>query len=175
MSNDVKQLFRNIRLLALDCDGVLTDGGVYVLEDGTEFRRFDIKDGLGLKRVMERGIEVAIISNSTSTAVAHRAGRLGIKHVRLGVENKLAALQELCSQLNLSLSQVAYIGDDLTDVPVLNAVGLPCAPADAVEEVRYAALYVTRQQGGHGAIREVVDWILELQGNNSTINKRTSE
>lgn len=157
MSNDIKQLITNIRLLALDCDGVLTDGGVYVLEDGTEFRRFDIKDGLGIKRVMEHGIEVAIISNSISTAVAHRAARLGIKHVCLGIENKLGVLQELCSQLNLTLDQVAYIGDDLTDVPVLNAVGFPCAPADAVEEARYAALYVARHPGGHGAVREICE------------------
>lgn len=163
MSNDVKQLFRNIRLLALDCDGVLTDGGVYVLEDGTEFRRFDIKDGLGLKRVMERGIEVAIISNSTSTAVAHRVARLGIKHSLLGVENKLATLQELCSQLNLSLDKVAYIGDDLTDVSVLTAVGLPCAPADAVEEARYAALYVARRPGGYGAVREIAELLKEVK------------
>jgi len=161
MSNDVKQLIQNIRLLALDSDGVLTDGGVYVLEDGTEFRRFDIKDGLALKRLLACGIQVAIISTSIATPVAHRAASLGITHVYLGVENKLETVQNLCVESGLSLDQVAYVGDDLTDLPVLSAVGFPCAPADAVEEVRFSALYVTSQLGGHGAVREVCDLLIQ--------------
>lgn len=160
MSNDVKQLIQNVRLLALDSDGVLTDGGVYVLEDGTEFRRFDIKDGLALKRLLACGIPVAIISTSIATPVVHRAASLGITHVYLGVENKLEALQNLCVELGLSLDQVAYMGDDLTDLPVLKAVGFPCAPADAIEEVKRAALYVAGHQSGHGAIREFGELLL---------------
>lgn len=155
MSNDVQQLIQNIRLLALDSDGVLTDGGVYMLEDGTEFRRFDIKDGLALKRLMACGIQVAIISTSIATPVAHRAARLGITHIFLGVEDKLETLQRLCAELGLTLDQVAYMGDDLTDLPVLNAVGFPCAPSDAVAEVRCSALHVTSALGGRGAVREV--------------------
>ena len=95
MNDDLRERIKNIRLLALDVDGVLTDGGVYVLEDGTEFRRFDIKDGLGLKRVMEAGIEVAIISASDARPVVHRAERLGIRHVYLGVEDKFSRPQRI--------------------------------------------------------------------------------
>lgn len=146
-----------IRLLALDCDGVLTDGGVYVFDDGAEFRRFNIKDGLGLQRVMAAGIGVAIISSSVSTAVLHRAARLGIGEVHVGVKDKLALLDSLCQRLIIDPAQVAYIGDDLPDLAPMRRVGLPCAPADAVEAVRTAALFVTPSAGGHGAVRDVCD------------------
>lgn len=160
MSNDVKQLIQNIRLLALDSDGVLTDGGVYVLEDGTEFRRFDIKDGLGLKRLLNSGIQVAIISASNANSIVHRAEHLGISHVFLGIEDKLETLRKLCTELGLSFEQVAYMGDDLTDLPVLGAVGFSCAPADAADEVRFSVLHVTCHAGGHSAVREICDLIV---------------
>lgn len=160
MNDDIRERIRNIRLLALDVDGVLTDGGVYVLEDGTEFRRFDIKDGLGLKRVMEAGIEVAIISASDAGSVLHRAERLGIRYVYLGVEGKLRTLIQLCQDLDIGLDQVAYMGDDLPDLPVLQAVGLPCAPADAVTEIREEVLVRTSSIGGHGAVREFCDILM---------------
>lgn len=149
-----------IKLLALDADGVLTDGGVYVFEDGRQFRRFDIKDGLGLKRVMEAGIHVAIISGSAVQAVAQRAQQLGIKEIHLGVEDKLAKLQTICHRYDVCMTEVAYMGDDLTDIEVLNAVGFSCAPADAARQVQQVSKYVTNAKGGHSAVRELCDKLL---------------
>jgi 3-deoxy-D-manno-octulosonate 8-phosphate phosphatase (KDO 8-P phosphatase) len=106
-----------IKLLALDSDGVLTDGGVYVSDEGTEYRRFSIKDGLGLRRLMQEGIHVAIVSSAAGGAVEHRARRLNIKEVHCGVEDKLRALTEICKRYEVTFEEVAFIGDDVTDVP----------------------------------------------------------
>ena len=151
---------RRIRLLALDLDGVLTDGGLYYTDSGEELRKFNVKDGLGLKMAMERGIEVAIITSSISPAIGHRAARLGIRHVFLGTWDKLAAVTALCAQLEIELAETAYVSDDVNDLPVLAAVGLPIAVADAVAAVRRAALLVTKAAGGKGAVREVCDLLL---------------
>jgi 3-deoxy-D-manno-octulosonate 8-phosphate phosphatase (KDO 8-P phosphatase) len=144
-------------LLALDSDGVLTDGGVYVAEDGHEFRRFDIKDGLGLKRVMQAGLQVAIISSASCEAVRLRASGLGIESVYLGVEDKLLCLQQICRQLEIGLDEVAYMGDDLPDLPVLSAVGYPTAPANAIDEVKTVSKFISSKPGGAGAVREICD------------------
>ena len=159
-----KKKLAEIKLLALDADGVLTDGGVYIFEDGRQFRRFDIKDGLGLKRVMKAGIHVAIISGSAVKAVAHRAQQLGIKEVHLGIQDKRKKLREICRRLDISITDAAYIGDDLTDLPVLRSVGMPCAPADAVQAVREQAVLVTESSGGHGAVREICEKLLQIEG-----------
>jgi 3-deoxy-D-manno-octulosonate 8-phosphate phosphatase (KDO 8-P phosphatase) len=153
---------KHIRLLALDSDGVLTDGGVYLADDGHEFRRFDIKDGLGLKRVMQAGLQVAIISSASCEVVRIRAEALGIKHVYLGVQDKLACLKQVCSQLGINLDQVAYMGDDLPDLPVIQAVGFPIAPADAMDKVKSLATMVTLKAGGRGAVREVCDGLVKI-------------
>lgn len=155
MHDDLQTRISKIHLLAMDCDGVLTDGGVYMLEDGTEFRKFNIKDGLGLKLVMEAGIHVAIISGSSCTSVIHRANKLGIEDVYVGVEDKLGLLMKICQRLNISLAQVAYIGDDLPDLPILERVGLPCAPSDAVIEVLQKSLFVSHLPGGQGSVRDI--------------------
>ncbi|MCA9885955.1 MAG: HAD-IIIA family hydrolase, partial [Anaerolineae bacterium] len=135
MDSDLIRRIENIRLLALDVDGVLTDGGVYVFEDGTEFRRFNIKDGHGLKRLIEAGIKVAIISSASTKSVVHRAKKLGIEEVHLGVKDKLEILTDLCTRFKIKFDQVAYMGDDLLDLPVMKKVGLPCAPSDACDEI----------------------------------------
>ena len=150
-----------IKLLALDADGVLTDGGVYIFEDGRQFRRFDIKDGLGLKRVMDAGIHVAIISGSAVKAVAHRAQQLGIEDVHLGIQDKQKKLREICRRLGIHVNEVAFVGDDLTDLPVLRHVGLPCAPVDAVKAVKDQAVLITEADGGRGAVREVCEYLLQ--------------
>jgi 3-deoxy-D-manno-octulosonate 8-phosphate phosphatase (KDO 8-P phosphatase) len=162
MDEAVRHAAARVKLLGLDVDGVLTDGGVYVLEDGTEFRRFYIKDGLGLKQVMRSGIEIAIISASSARPIIHRARHLGITRLHLGAVDKLATLQTICHELALSLDQVAYMGDDLADLDVMHAVGLPCAPADAVQRIREAALVVTELGGGHGAVRELCDLLVSV-------------
>ena len=150
-----------IKLLILDSDGVLTDGGVYYFEDGTEFRRFNIKDGYGLRALMDADIEVAIISRSPSLPVQQRAKQLGIKHVFLGAKDKLTTAQELTKALNLTLQQTAFIGDDIPDLTLLENVGFPITVADAVEAVKEKTVYVTVKPGGHGAVREVCDLILK--------------
>lgn len=146
-----------VKLLAIDVDGVLTDGGLYYTESGEEFKKFNIKDGLGLRRVLEAGIEVAFISANHSRSTLHRAKKLGIVHALIGISNKLDALQNLCRTLNVPLDQIAYIGDDLVDLPILEMVGVPIAVADAVTAVQEVAVYVTQKSGGNGAVREVCD------------------
>lgn len=157
-----------VTLLALDVDGVLTDGGLYYTETGEVLRKFNIKDGQGLQLVMQAGIEVAIITAKSSASTLHRAKALGIVHTFLGVADKLSALKELCERLNLSLSQVAYVGDDINDLPVMQAVGCPLTVADATPQNRDCALYITKCAGGEGAVREVCNYLLkcssELQG-----------
>lgn len=151
----------NIRLLALDVDGVLTDGGVYISDDGREFRRYNIKDGLGLKQVQAAGIRVVIISSSECKTIVYRMRALGIADVHIGVANKLDMLQGICSASGIALENVCYIGDDLPDLPIMEMVGLPCAPLDAVEAVKNCAVFIAKQPGGYGVVREVCDWILK--------------
>lgn len=157
---DTQTLFAPIRLLGLDVDGVLTDGGVYVFEDGQQFRRFNIKDGLGIKNVMAVGVDVIIISSSAVQAVRHRAESLGIQHVYLGIGDKLATLQHHCTTHQIQMSDVAFMGDDLADLPLMQQVGVPLAVADAVPAVVEAARYVTHLRGGYGAVREVCDLLV---------------
>lgn len=160
MDADTRARASRIRLLALDVDGVLTDGGVYVFEDGRECRRFNIKDGLGLRMVLEAGIKVALISSATTKPVEYRARILGIDELHVGVQDKLQTLRDVCVRLEVNLSEVAYMGDDLPDVRVLNEVGLPCAPRDAIPRVRNTAAVVTLADGGQGAVRELCDLLL---------------
>jgi 3-deoxy-D-manno-octulosonate 8-phosphate phosphatase (KDO 8-P phosphatase) len=144
-----------VKLLALDVDGVLTDGGLYYTETGEEMKKFNIKDGQGLVSLMQTGINVAIISSNSSLATVHRAKKLGIEHIFIGVTDKLEILQNLCEKLTITLSQVAYMGDDIGDLTVLSAVGCPITVADAVPEVQQRSLYITKLSGGMGAVREV--------------------
>lgn len=160
MEKDISLQLKPIKLLGLDVDGVLTDGGIYITDSGEEIKRFDVKDGLGLQLLMRSGIEVAIISASRSPAIRHRAERLGIRHVLLGVEDKLTALKTLCQQLELQLENVAYVGDDATDTPVLLTVGCPLTVADAIQPNKNCAIYITQRPGGHGAVRELCDLFL---------------
>ena len=164
LTPDNSARFAQVKLLALDVDGVLTDGGLYYTEAGEELKKFNVKDGLGLKRVMEQGIEVAILSSSAGQATLHRAQRLGIAHVFIGIEDKLAQLQLLCGKLGLELTQVAYVGDDLVDLAVMKAAGCPIAVADAMPENQVAAVYVTQHRGGEGAVREVCELLISAVG-----------
>jgi 3-deoxy-D-manno-octulosonate 8-phosphate phosphatase (KDO 8-P phosphatase) len=157
---ELRSRLSEVKLLALDVDGVLTDGGLYYTDKGEEIKKFNVKDGLGIKLLITSGIEVAIISASNSTSVLHRAKKLGINHTFLGVEDKLLTLDNLCKKLNITLEQVAYIGDDLNDIVVLQAVGCPLTVADAMSANKALAIYVTKQAGGQGAVREICDHFL---------------
>lgn len=155
---------RAIRLLTCDVDGVLTDGKLYVGEDGRELKAFCVLDGVGLKRCAEIGIAIAWISGSAAPAIAHRARHLGITRVVLGVEDKVVPWERLRTELGLSAAQCAHIGDDLPDVPVLERCGLAATVPQAPEAVRAAAHMVTERAGGAGAVRDVCDLLIAAQG-----------
>ena len=135
--------YADIRLLVMDVDGVMTDGKITYTSDGQELKSFNIKDGLGIKRAQASGIETAIITGRTSPMVERRARELGIAHLVQGREDKLAALSDLVDQMNLSLDQVAYIGDDLPDLTAIESVKLGACPADAATEVKSKANWVS--------------------------------
>ena len=155
--------FTRIKLLVLDVDGILTDGGLYYTESGEIIKKFNVKDGLGIKRLINSGVEVAIISANSSEATLHRAERLNINHVFINAKSKLDILKELCDQLAIALSEVASMGDDLSDLPVMQVVGCPMTVADAMPENIACAQYVTRKGGGEGAVREVCDHIIQAR------------
>lgn len=160
---ELRQRLSQVKLLALDVDGVLTDGGLYYTDSGEQLRKFNVKDGQGLKLLMQAGVEVAIISAIYSTATLHRTRKLGIVHTFLGVEDKLSVLQELCEKLVINLSQVAYVGDDINDLPVMQVVGCPLTVADAMPQNQECAVYVTQRPGGQGAVREICEQLLKNQ------------
>lgn len=161
--DDVMQKASRIRLLALDVDGVLTDGRLYFSEDGNELKTFDTQDGHGIKMLQQAGITCAIITGRNTQLVERRARNLGIAHLLQGREDKLVALSELTAQLNIPLQAVAYVGDDWPDLPAILAAGLGVAVANAHEELRQRADYTTRLAGGRGAVREVCDLLLHAQ------------
>ena len=158
-----KRQLARVRLLALDVDGVMTDGGLYYTESGEELKKFNVKDGLGIKRVMATGIQVAIISANGSTATLHRAKKLGITHTHIGVKNKIEVLHQLCEELAIATAEVAYMGDDLSDLEILHTVGCPITVADAAQPNKEAVIYVTQKAGGQGAVREICDLLLSVQ------------
>ena len=149
----------SVKLLSLDTDGVLTDGGVYFTDSGEELRKFNVKDGMGMKIAQAAGVQIVIITASSTPSICHRATMLGVDHVFLGVEDKAQTLTTLCDELEISLDQVAHVGDDVNDIPVLNLVGVPLSVADAMPVARNAACYITDRKGGGGAVREICDLI----------------
>lgn len=148
-----------VKLLSLDVDGVMTDGGLYYAANGEISRKYNVKDGVGIKRVMAAGVEVVIISAGVSGSIPERAETLGIKYVFTGVEDKRAVLEGLCAELGISPDEAAHMGDDINDAPLLDIVGCPIAVADAEPEALDAALIVTERMGGKGAIREICNAI----------------
>jgi 3-deoxy-D-manno-octulosonate 8-phosphate phosphatase (KDO 8-P phosphatase) len=160
----VMQKAAAIRLLALDVDGVLTDGRLYFAEDGQELKTFDTQDGHGIKMLQQSGVVCAIITGRTTQLVARRAKNLGIAHLLQGREDKLVALRELAGELDIALEHIAYAGDDWPDLPAIRAAGLGIAVANAHSELHTHADYVTRLAGGRGAVREVCDLLLKAQG-----------
>ncbi len=154
----------SIRLIVFDVDGILTDGGLYLSDSGEEFKRFNSLDGHGLKMLKASGVELAIITGRTSRCVELRAHSLGITHLYQGVANKLEVMQALLAKLKLSADAAAYMGDDVVDLPVMLSVGLAISVPDAPQVVRDRAHYVTRRDGGHGAVREACELLMSAQG-----------
>lgn len=163
-SDDLATRARAIRVLLFDVDGVLTDGGVYIHADGSESKRFDIKDGAGLVLARRAGLTVGVISARQSASTLQRARQLGLDPVRQGVADKVAALTELMTAHGWTAESIAYMGDDVVDLPVMRRVGLAACPADAVPEVREAAHVVSACPGGRGAARALIEDILRAQG-----------
>ncbi|MCK9534214.1 MAG: HAD hydrolase family protein [Pseudomonas sp.] len=161
---DLVQRAQAVRLLVLDVDGVLTDGKLYFLGDGSEAKAFSTLDGQGIKMLMSSGVNVAIITGRTSSIVERRAANLSIKHLVQGREDKRIALDELLSTLQLSYHQVAYLGDDLPDLAPIRCVALGIAVANANSFVRQHAQAVTTLRGGEGAARELCEFIMAAQG-----------
>ena len=155
---------RRVELILSDVDGVLTDGAIWYDNQGVELKGFHIRDGLGIKLWQRAGFRFAILTARASHIVKVRAGELGIDIVRQGFEDKLPAAQEIIRECRLAPEQVCYIGDDLTDLPVMRAVGLGAAVADASPEVRTAAAFTTQLPGGRGAVRELIETLLKAKG-----------
>lgn len=154
---------KQIKLIIFDVDGVLTDGGIYISDDGSEFKRFNSLDGHGIKMLTEFNIEPAIISARSSKSVEHRMLKLGVKHIYQDQNNKLVAYNKLLKNLSLKPEQIAYMGDDVIDLPVMSKIGLPVAVSNAHELVKERACIVTSNAGGNGAVREVCDLLLKSQ------------
>ncbi len=161
--NSITEAASKIRLLLLDVDGVLTDGSLYYSEDGSEAKAFNIQDGLGIKLLQRKGIEVGIITGRSSTLLTRRTKELGIDLVVQGREDKLTALTELLAERNYQLDEVAYAGDDLPDLAAIRRVGFGIAVANASQHVAKHAKWQTTTAGGQGAVREIAELILAAQ------------
>ncbi len=161
---DMDDRFAGIKLLILDVDGVLTDGQIFLNHKGEEMKAFSVRDGLGLKMLMAGGVEVVIITGRRSSAVAYRGRELGITDVLQGIGNKRDVCRQMIEKRGLSREEVCCMGDDLPDLTMFGEVGLTVAVGDAVQEVRERADVITTKKGGHGAVRELCEWILKGQG-----------
>lgn len=152
-----------IKLIVLDVDGVLTDGKLYIGSEGKEYKAFNTQDGMGISLARYTGIKTAIITGRESLAVSQRAKELKIDYVYQGIHDKTRVLEEIVKKLEIDFEQICYIGDDINDLPVMKMVGLPCAPNNAVNIVKKNVKYVAEINGGDGAVREIIDYILSQQ------------
>jgi 3-deoxy-D-manno-octulosonate 8-phosphate phosphatase (KDO 8-P phosphatase) len=166
--NVPRKLLNQIRLFATDVDGVLTDAGMYYAESGDEWKKFNTRDGMGIKLLQRAGIITAIVTQERTKLVARRAEKLAIPELHQGVMDKLSCLREMAARHQLALSQVAYIGDDINDLEALKAVGFSASPADGMPQIAAVVDYVCQKKGGEGAVREIVEMILEAQGQASS-------
>ena len=161
-----------VRLLAMDIDGTLTDGSLLIGADAELAKLFCVRDGFGLTLLATAGIELAIITGRRSAIVERRAAELGIRRVHQAVKDKLATLRQVCAESGIGLAQTAFVGDDWPDLAAMGACGLAAAPADAVEEVRAAAHWVSSAPAGNGAVRELAMFILDAQGRRAELLAR---
>lgn len=158
--SDALNKLADIRLVAFDVDGVFTDGRFYLSDDGIESKAFHTQDGFGIRQLGKAGIAVAVISGRQSGAVAKRMAELDVPFVELGCKDKVAALDEFAAAAGITAAECAYVGDDIPDLPLLRHVGFAFAVANAVTAVQQECDYVTRNAGGHGAVREVCELVL---------------
>ncbi len=159
-----KEYLANITTFIFDVDGVLTDGTITVTTDGEMLRTMYIKDGFALKTAVDAGYNVCIISGGSNEGVRKRLAGLGIKDIYLGAHNKIEQLNAYMNRHNITTTQVLYMGDDIPDYPVMELVGLPCCPQDAVPEIKSISKYISHKNGGKGAVRDVIEQVLKVQG-----------
>lgn len=161
----MQKILKNIKLLIMDCDGVLTDAGMYYSPNGDEMKKFSTYDGMGISLLRRVGVKSAIITGENSPIVSQRAAKLKIESLYLGCSNKLEAAKELCKKEKLTLLEVGFIGDDINDLELLRNVGFAACPPNARPEVKnISSIYLLQTRGGEGAVREVADMILEAKG-----------
>ena len=166
---------KKIKMIISDVDGVWTDGSFYKGTDGQEFKKFNINDGVGVAMARAAGFKIALISGRYSPATEYRAKELNIEDVYNGGLNKIPAYEELKNKYNLIDSEIAYVGDDLIDISVMEKVGAPIAVSNAIINVKEISTYITKTAGGYGAFRESVSWIIDQQGRMSDVLKAMKE
>ena len=172
---EIERRARRVRLLLMDCDGVLTDGRITLVGEAEEQKSFHTRDGHGIVMLHRAGLRTGIISGRTSAAVARRAADLGIEFLRQGSHNKVVEFEELLAAAGVAPEETAFVGDDVVDIPLMRRSGFAVAVADATHETRAAAHYVTGARGGFGAVREVCELILKAQGHWDELMKRYVE
>ncbi len=164
MEKSYKEYLQHITTFVFDVDGVLTDGSIIINTDGELFRTMNIKDGFALKTAVDRGFNVCIISGGTNEGVRARLSGLGITDIHLGTHQKTKTLNEYLASKNLNNENVLFMGDDIPDLDVMQHVGLPCCPQDAVPEIKDICKYISHRKGGKGCVRDVVEQVLKVQG-----------
>ncbi|MEI6508780.1 MAG: HAD-IIIA family hydrolase [Bacteroidota bacterium] len=155
---------KDIKCFVFDVDGVLTDGKVIALESGEQARNFLVKDGYGIERALLAGYTIVIISGGDQKGVRKRLEFLKVKHIHLGVKNKIDVFNKLCSDNKIKPEEILYVGDDLPDYDVMKLAGLPCCPNDATQEIKNISLYVSDKKGGEGCVRDVIEKVMKVQG-----------
>jgi 3-deoxy-D-manno-octulosonate 8-phosphate phosphatase (KDO 8-P phosphatase) len=163
MNQEVLQRAKNIKLIIFDVDGVMTDGGLTIGDDGQEYKTFNTQDGLGMKLLKKSGVQMAIITGRTSNVVTQRAESTGVAHFYQGVEDKLVAYKDLITKLNIKPEHTAFMGDDVVDMPPMLCCGLSITVPAAPVSVKNNAHYITQKEGGKGAVREVCELIMQAQ------------
>jgi YrbI family 3-deoxy-D-manno-octulosonate 8-phosphate phosphatase len=159
-SNSVTSRLKKIKCVLTDCDGVLTDGGMYYSESGEELKKFNTKDGKGMELLKKSGLITGIITGENSQSVLRRAKKLNLDEVYIGVKNKMEIIDEICSKYTLTYDEIAYLGDDINDIEVISNVGFGCSVSDAINAVKIQSIFTTSLKGGYGAFREFADYIL---------------
>lgn len=172
MEERLREAAGRIKLLIVDVDGVLTDGRIVLDNHGNEHKFFHVRDGHGIKLLQRAGIAVGIVTGRKSEVVNRRAAELGIKHVHQGSKNKMEAYESILKDTGLRDEQVAYVGDDIVDIPVMRRAGFSAAVSDAEDYVKEAAMFVTERPGGRGAVREITDLILRAGGRWDEVTRR---
>lgn len=161
-----------IKMIVLDVDGVLTDGSILVDDDGREHKRFYVRDGFAMKAAVSLGLKVGVITGRASRSVTSRMNELGVEFYMHRVKDKGAAIEAMAAKAGVAVNEIAYVGDDLIDLPAMRRCGYPMAVGDAAEEVRAAAVYVTQNRGGRGAVREAIEHLLKAQGKWAELTER---